>query len=157
MNFNKNYIFSFIALMFLLVACDSNRILEENMAIGGDGWNVKDKVKMELDVVDPSQSTNFYVNVRHAEDYGYSNLFLFIKTIFPSGDMAVDTLECILADGNGNWLGSGVGDVYGNQIPFKKNVRFPTTGKYKFEIEHGMRVDVVPLIMDVGLRIEKAD
>ena len=69
--------------------------------------------------------------------------------------MSNDTLECILADEKGKWLGTGIGDIYDNQIPFKKNVLFPKKGKYKFEIEQGMRTDIVPLIMDIGLRIEK--
>ena len=49
------------------------------------------------------------------------------------------------------------GDIYDNQIPFKRNVKFPAAGKYMFEIQQGMRIDNIPLIMDVGLRIEKAE
>ena len=71
--------------------------------------------------------------------------------------MSNDTLECILADEKGKWLGNGLGDIYDNQILFKKNVRFPLAGKYTFEIQHGMRADIVPLIMDVGLRIAKTE
>jgi len=82
---------------------------------------------------------------------------LFIKTVFPNGKFSNDTLECVLADEKGKWLGTGLGDIYDNQIPFKRNVRFPMAGTYRFEIEQGMRTETVPLIMDVGLRIEKAE
>jgi gliding motility-associated lipoprotein GldH len=71
--------------------------------------------------------------------------------------MSNDTLDCILADEKGKWLGSGIGDIYDNQIPFKRNVRFPLPGTYSFEIQQGTRKDDIPLIMDVGLRIEKAE
>ncbi len=149
---------SYIIGLFLSVlffSCDTNRVFEQNESISAEGWDVKNKIKLEAEIVDTIHSTNFYVNVRQADGYPYSNLFLFIKTIFPTGEQSNDTLECILADEKGKWLGSGIGDLYDNQIPFKRNVLFPKTGKYIFEIEQGMRTDVLPLIMDVGLRIEK--
>ena len=101
--------------------------------------------------------TNFYVNVRNADGFPYRDIFLFIKTTSPDGKIYNDTLDCILADEQGKWLGDGMGDIYDNQIPFKRNAHFPIKGKYVFEIQQGMRTDNLPLIMDVGIRIEKAE
>ena len=151
----------YITLSFLLsilfFSCDRNQLFEQNVSMPSEGWDVKNKIKLEVTVTDSIHPTNFYVNVRNADGYPYSNIYLFVKTIFPTGEQSNDTLECVLADENGKWLGRGVGDIYDNQIPFKRNVIFPKTGKYIFEIEQGMRTDVLPLIMDVGLRIEKAN
>lgn len=138
-------------------SCDSKRVFEQNQAIPESGWAQSNIVKFNVDIKDPSTPTNFYINVRNADGYPYNNLFLFIKTTFPNGKMSNDTLECILADEKGKWIGSGIGDLYDNQIPFKKNVRFPLAGTYSFEIQQGMRTDNIPLIIDVGLRIEKAE
>lgn len=140
-----------------ITSCDNNRIFEKNEDIPESGWEMEDIKKFEVEIKDPSTPANFYVNVRNADGYPYSNLFLFIKTTFPNGKFANDTLECMLADINGKWLGKGIGDIYDNQIPFKRNTRFPMPGIYTFEIQHGMRVKNVPLIMDIGLRIEKAE
>lgn len=155
----SNFIYNTIRFLVVLLfaSCDNNRIFEENKAITGEGWSVNDVKLFNVDIKDPATTTNFYINIRNADGYPYSNLFLFVKTIFPNGKMSNDTLECILADEKGKWLGSGIGDIYDNQIPFKRNVRFPLAGKYTFEIQHGMRTDNVPLIMDVGLRIENAE
>ena len=148
---------------FLLVfviffsSCDSARIYEENQTIPENVWSSDNVLKFNVTVVDTISPANFYVNVRNADGYPYNNLFLFIKTIFPTGKISDDTLECVLADEKGKWLGSGMGDIYDNQIPFKRNVRFPIAGKYTFEIQQGMRVDKIPLIMDIGLRVEKAE
>ena len=86
------------------------------------------------------------------------------KSVFPisalgkaQADNNLEGLIKVLADEKGKWIGSGMGDLYDNQIPFKKNVRFPLAGIYSFEIQQGMRMENVPLIMDVGLRIEKAE
>ncbi len=145
-------------LMFLLFSsCDRKRIFEENQPIANNVWGSNNILKFTVNILDTVSSNNFYVNVRNADGYPYNNLFLFIKTIFPNGKVAIDTMECVLADEKGKWLGSGMGDIYDNQIPFKRNVRFPTSGKYTFELQQGMRLDNIPLIMDVGLRIEKAE
>ncbi len=144
------------ALLFLS-ACDNKRIFEDNTDIPDYSWASTNKLKFEVQIKDPSTPANFYINVRNAEGYPYSNLYLFVKTTFPNGKFSNDTLECVLADGKGKWLGKGLGDIYDNQIPFKRNVRFPQAGNYIFEIQQGMRNDNVPLIMDVGLRIEKAE
>ena len=138
-------------------SCDRNRIFEQNQAIPESGWAISNVIKLKVDIKDPSTPTNFYINVRNADGYPYNNICLFIKTIFPNGKMSNDTLDCTLADEKGKWIGSGMGDLYDNQIPFKKNVRFPLAGTYSFEIQQGMRMENVPLIMDVGLRIEKAE
>jgi gliding motility-associated lipoprotein GldH len=138
-------------------SCDSKRVFEQNQAIPESGWATSNVVKFNVDIKDPSTATNFYINVRNAEGYPYSNVCMFIKTTFPNGKMSKDTLDCTLADEKGKWIGSGMGDLYDNQIPFKRNVRFPLAGIYSFEIQQGMRMDNVPLIMDVGLRIEKAE
>lgn len=155
-------IFCFSSTLILLCilffsSCDNSRIFEENKSIPEAGWDTSNVLKFAVEIKDPSTPANFYVNVRNADGYPYNNLFLFIKTKFPNGKQSNDTLECLLADENGKWLGKGIGDIYDNQILFKKNVRFPLSGTYSFEIAQGMRIAKVPLIMDVGLRIEKSE
>lgn len=147
----------FLLCVFFFYSCDSARIFEQNQSIPESGWSSKTILKYDVEITNTEIPANFYINVRNADGYPYSNIYLFIKTTFPNGKMSNDTLECVLADEKGKWLGSGMGDIYDNQIPFKRNVRFPVSGKYTFEIQHGMRTDIVPLIMDIGLRIEKGE
>lgn len=153
----KSTVFSTLFLLSILFfsSCDESRIFEQNQVIPEAGWEQNNILKFDVDIKDPSTPANFYINVRNADGYPYSNLFLFIKTTFPNNKVSNDTLECVLADEKGKWLGSGMGDIYDNQIPFKRNVKFPLPGTYHFEIQQAMRTDNIPLIMDVGLRIEK--
>ena len=155
--FNKLFPLLLLFIVLGLSSCDKARIFEKNQDIPEEGWKKDNAIKFDVDIKDPSTATNFYINVRNADGYPFQNLYLFIKTTFPNGKMSNDTLECVLANEKGKWLGSGLGDIYDNQILFKRNVRFPMAGNYKFEIQHGMRVDPVLLIMDVGLRIAKAE
>ncbi|MFY9311218.1 MAG: gliding motility lipoprotein GldH [Bacteroidia bacterium] len=157
MNVNRIIVPIVLSAVLFFSSCDSKRIFEDNVEIPDNMWNVHNIVKLEVDITDTVAPANFYINVRNADGYPYGNLQLFIKTTFPNNQFSVDTLECILADEKGQWLGNGMGDIYDNQIPFKRHVRFPVTGKYTFELQHAMRVTDLPLIMDVGLRIEKAN
>jgi gliding motility-associated lipoprotein GldH len=153
-----SFLTAFLLLSVLFFSsCNDNRIFEENKEIPESGWDSSNAVSFSVDIKDPATPANFYINVRNADGYPYSNLFLFVRTKFPDGKQSNDTLECMLADENGKWIGKGIGDIYDNRIPFKRNVRFPLPGTYIFEIRQGMRNSSVPLIMDIGLRIEKAE
>jgi gliding motility-associated lipoprotein GldH len=94
--------------------------------------------------------------VRNAGGYQFSNLFIFFTTTIPSGKMERDTIEITLADETGKWLGDGLGDIWDNRQLFKSNFRFPEKGTYTFTLEQAMRVNPLPQIMDVGIRIERA-
>ena len=148
--------------MFGLAGCDMNRIYEENSRIQDGIWNVNNLVEFEVEIQDTASSANMYINVRNSGAYPYSNLFLFVTTMFPNGKKRKDTVECILANNNG-WLGSGLGDIWDHQILFRKGVRFPLPGKYTFTFEQAQRfgndayIENLPFILDAGLRIEKSN
>ena len=141
----------------LLVACDSNRVFEDNTDIPDFTWDIKNKVSFDVDIPDTTSLYNLYVNVRNASHYPYANLYIFATITFPNGKTRNDTVECVLADENGQWKGDGAGDIWDNQIPWMKKIKFPLAGKYKFEYQHAMRLEQATFIMDVGLRVEKAE
>lgn len=143
------------SLLVCLSSCDKNRVFEENKKIPDSVWNVNNKVSFNVPIKDTINPHQVFINVRNAGEYPFSNLFLFITTKFPNGKLAKDTVECILADERGKWLGNGSGDIFDNRILFKKGVRFPMLGEYTFTFEQAMRTENLPFIMDVGLRIEK--
>ena len=161
MNSNKNTAF-FLLLGFTLfaVSCDRYRVYEENIKIKDGIWNVHDTVFFNVDIADTVSPVNMYINVRIAGMYQFENLYMFVTTWFPNGKSQRDTVECILADTRG-WLGNGLGDIWDNQILYRRRVQFPMTGKYIFAYEQAQRfgdkafIENLPFIMDLGLRIEK--
>ncbi|HIA11734.1 MAG TPA: gliding motility lipoprotein GldH [Flavobacteriales bacterium] len=159
MNMTKYaYLLAFFVIS-LLCACDSSRIFEENKEIVNGVWNVNDTISFEVEIADSAAPVNMYLNVRNAGMYQYENLFMFITTTFPNGRTHKDTVECILADQNG-WLGDGLGEIFDNQILFRRRVTFPLNGKYIFSLEQAHRfgdepfIENLPFIIDVGMRIE---
>ncbi|MFN4233795.1 MAG: gliding motility lipoprotein GldH [Bacteroidia bacterium] len=142
-----------ILVILIVVSCDSKRFYEKNLPIKNEVWNVNDKPYFEVEIKDTLQFYNFYINLRHNASYAYSNIYLFLNTYFPNGEKSRDTIECILADNRGFWLGKGT-EIIEHQILFKRKVRFPMSGLYRFEFEQAMRKDDLEDIMDIGLRIE---
>jgi len=146
-----------LILIFLLVfsSCDSKRIFEENTPIERRSWKATNKLEFSVQIDDTTIPYNIFLNIRNGMDYPYSNLYLFLKTTFPDGKVALDTIECMLADYDGRWLGSGIGSVKFNKFLFQKGVYLTQKGKYNFEFEQAMRVNELKGITDVGLRIER--
>ena len=145
--------FSFVFLAFLF-SCDKNVVFEKNISIPEYKWDMNNILRMETEIADTITPHNVYINVRNASGYEFSNLFLFMTTITPKGEVAKDTLELTLADANGKWLGSGSGDVWDNRILFKRDFKFPEAGLWHFELQQAMRINPLPEIMDAGMRIE---
>lgn len=156
--FNINSIFfaASIVALICMTSCDPKRLYEKNEKIVNNNWDQNVPLVFLVNITDTAQPDNVYINVRNAGFYEFSNLFLFINTRFPQGQMERDTVECVLASPDGKWLGEGLGDIFDNRILFKKDVRFPQAGEYRFELIQAMRINPLPGIMDAGIRIEKA-
>lgn len=149
------YIILLFILSGFLVSCDQSRFFEENKKIPNSSWETENKLVFMVPVNDTLNGYDFFINLRQASSYPYSNIYFFVDTWFPNGKTARDTVECILSDPQGNWLGKGLGDIKENRILFKRGVRFPLKGNYVFMFQQAMRVDKLPSVLDVGLRIEK--
>jgi gliding motility-associated lipoprotein GldH len=139
-----------------LSSCDPNRIFDENKPIPNAFWEMAFRPEFFVPVEDTATSYRFYINVRNTNDYRFSNLYLFLKTKFPNGNIPQDTIECILADKDGHWLGRRSGKIIEHQIVLNPSLRFPLIGPYLFEIEQAMR-EPLPGVTDIGIRIEKSE
>lgn len=146
------------SLVMLLASCDNSVIYQEYKEMDSDGWSKERKIDFEFNVQDTSSINNLFIQIRNKGNYPYSNLYLFVNMNGPGGQVLQDTINIILADKRGKWLGKGVGDLWDLSVPYIRNFKFAQQGLYKFTYEQGMRVDdKLTGIADVGLCIEKSD
>ncbi len=150
---------AYLALVFaiILASCGNNSIVEEKFTLEDGSWPINKAYFCNFNIVDTVNPHNFFLNVRNTASYPYSNLYVFVSTTLPNGKVAIDTVECVLADPSGRWTGSGLGDVLDNHVLFRYNKRFPMSGTYKMSLQHAMRDSVVPAILNLGISIEKAN
>jgi gliding motility-associated lipoprotein GldH len=154
---NQYRIFTF-ALMFIILfavlSCGKPGVFDQSVSIPPNGWHKDTTALFVFDNHDTISQHSFAVNIRHTDAYAYRNLYLFLNTLLPNGRLTRDTIEILLADKEGQWLGQGFGKLRDYRFAVRNNLVFPLKGEYQFTIEQGMREEVLTGISDVGVRIE---
>lgn len=140
---------------FVMSSCSNRMMYDESVVIPEAKWDNKNIPYFDVNVEDTVSIYSFALNVRHIENYRYSNLYIFLHTTFPNGNVTHDTIECTLAYPDGSWVGKGSGSMRSGKILLNPNLRFPIGGVYHFEMEQAMRDEVLKGIADIGISIEK--
>ena len=141
--------------LFLLASCNSNVIFSDSRVIKEKTWALTDIPSFKVKITDTINSNNVLFTIRTGSSYPFRNIYLFVTTTSPDGKSITDTLQYNIADEKGKWLGKGFGDIHENNLTYKSNVYFPLKGIYQFNIQHGMRMENLKGVYDIGLRVEK--
>lgn len=148
-----------LLLLFFLTAihygCKKDYFYAKSKTIENQKWSKNDIQGFTFYIEDTINTYNFIINLRNTTEYEYQNLYLFMNTIYPDKTSSRDTLELIMADPTGRWLGKGKGFFRDNLFMFKKNVSLPMQGNYRIEFIQAMRTDTLKGIDEIGLRIQK--
>ena len=141
-----------IGLMLAFTACTSESF-NKRTVIPEAEWRQEDRVAFDVNINDTLSPYRFGIGLRHLENYRYSNLFVFLHTRMPNGNITHDTIECTLATPEGRWIGKSSGSMRDMLVPLNENLLFPLTGTYHFEIEQAMREPVLKGISYIVLYI----
>lgn len=150
----------FLASMLLsvaLVSCNKGTYYSDTVKMRDGQWSMYDPAGFACSFDDTTQVYDINLSIRTSTAFPYRNLFLFIRTTFPSGLVTADTVRAMLADEKGKWLGRGAGDIRELTIPYKSDVYFPEKGEYHFSVIQGMRDTVLKGVYDLEFRITLRD
>ncbi len=136
----------------IVSGCDSS-VYNKMKEIPSEGWDKDYPIKFDVNITDTTGLFDFYFMLRHNTDYAWSNLFCFVTTTMPGDSMKVDTIEFVLADTDGRWLGDGTGHLRTNEVMISRKFVFPHAGLYSFEFRQAMRDTLLTGISDIGIRI----
>ncbi len=146
----------FVMALLTLYSCgEKGVVVNQSKVLSQQKWEESKALEFEFDIKDTVNYYNFSVLIRNTENYQWSNVFLFSDITFPNGKTRRDTLEIVLADQYGNWLGNNSGTIITTTSTFMEHRRFPLEGKYKVALAHGMRVPVLEEITDVGIKLKQ--
>lgn len=152
-----------VLLSIALSGCIESPFYQKQSAIPQNAWDHKYSPSFEFEVSDTTYLYNLYFLIRHTNAYPYSNLWMNIYTKQP-GDTAFAkqrvNVELAATSGpnNGQWLGRGMGEIWEQKKRLTHEgdtAILHRKGKYVIRFEHDMRVNPLPEILQVGLRIEK--
>ena len=134
----------------ILFSCGNNTY--ENYHSFNDGrWNTDSIVKFKYTIIDTTKKYDLSLKIRHTVDYNFQNLFIFLE------ENTKDTIEIILANKAGKWLGTGISDVRELEYIFHEKREFVKKGEYILAIEQAMRygpsqkIENLEHVLDVGL------
>ncbi|WP_256011035.1 gliding motility lipoprotein GldH [Desertivirga xinjiangensis] len=140
-----------------LVGCTDSALIDTSTEITGKNWSYIKRVTFPVKIDNANKLYNVYFNLRHTADYKYSNIFVLIHQRSPGLKTITERREFQLAYPDGEWLGSGSGNLYSYQLLFKEKYKFPKAGTYVFEFEQNMRDNPLREISDVGIRVEPVE
>ncbi len=153
----KLILLTFLAVTWLTSCQDTQTVVDNNLEIAGHNWSYTEKVQVPAMIENADLLYNLYVNLRLTASYKYSNIFILIHITGPDGKKTTERKEFRLALPDGEWLGSGSGNLYSYQMLFKESHKFPAKGKYIIELEQNMRDNPLNSVTDAGVRIEKVN
>lgn len=141
----------------VLASCTQSAVFSEYKTVDVKGWDKDSSCVFDVNIENATFAYDVFVNVRNVGEYPHQNLWLFIQKMAPDSTITNDTINFFLADNRGKWLGAGIGSVYEMPVLYQQKLKFPSAGKYHFEIFQGMRDSLLLGISDIGLRIDKAE
>lgn len=156
-NLKKSLITALVLLS--LNGCMPSAYYQKEVALKQFEWNYKEKPSFQFTITDTSAYYNLYFLIRHTEAYPFSNIWLLVHTKEPGDSVSeLSRIEIPLAEQNGKWLGRGMGEIWEQRMPMTRNdapMVFKKPGTYQIVLEQNMRVNPLPEVLQVGLRVEK--
>ncbi|POY39129.1 gliding motility lipoprotein GldH [Solitalea longa] len=154
--FRKTCLFSgVIAITLFLFSCTDSSVYNNTLTIAPKGWFSNDKAVYDVKL-DQTGTYSIYLNLRHTDDYKYSNIFFRMYVKNPDGKhQTVRIIEVKLAEKDGRWLGSGSGKLVARKVFLTDGIKFSQAGSYRIELEQYMRDDPLKEISDVGIELIK--
>ncbi|MBO9673452.1 MAG: gliding motility lipoprotein GldH [Sphingobacteriaceae bacterium] len=153
---NKGQIFliGFLFITSLFTGCKPS-IIDSNVGIANRRWTYRNHILASFEIKDNTKAYNIYFKLRHTADYKYANIFILAH--FKDGKkMVTRRYQYKLAKNDGEWLGSGSGNVFSYTLPMLTNYHFPHNGKFEIEIEQNMRDNPLLEVSDVGVLVDLA-
>ncbi len=149
------FIWQTLLCMVLCHGCKEVDLYERLQNIPGGSWHVKEKLLYSLEIKDSARDYHVYTTIRHTALYPYRNIWVRLTLKMPGTDSITTQDFNIPLANNEKWLGAGMNDVYERRVRlFGNAVRFPSSGTVQFSLQHIMRDDPLPGVLQAGIRIE---
>jgi gliding motility-associated lipoprotein GldH len=153
--------------LLMLSSCTAIDLYEKVVPVPAHQWQSNFKPQFTFDIKDTTVPYQFYILLRHSNQYKYNNIWVNLWGNAPADTAQKLALELPLA-GKEGWLGTGMDDIFEHRIrvgneavkfpflkPAEEGFYFTKPGAYTFTVEQIMREDPLPYVLNVGLRLEK--
>ena len=132
----KSNIFLYLIVLILFFSCKSEKT--HYYSFFDSSWNSQQIVKFDITTKDSTQVRISNISIRHNASYKYQNIILFLHHSYKENIISTDTIELLLAEDNGKWIGKGKSNIR----EFTTTISTPKTypnGRQSFSLELAMR------------------
>lgn len=148
---------SHIVIVTLMTGCNTGSLYEETRDLKNRQWRADSVFTYQFNAADSVQAVDLYFTVRNTPAYPFYNLYVKYRVM----DSMFVTVDSGLAHVNlfepktGEPYGSGVGGIFSHIFPLATNLTL-NQGSYRLELEQNMRIDSIPGIVSVGVKVAAA-
>lgn len=154
----RNIIYILLLGCLVMAGCAPSPVYQQVEPIPQNEWSYDFKPTFKFDITDTTSLYNIFFIIRHTEAYRYSNIWMWIYTKRP-GDSTFQKsrINIPLAEASGKWMGRGMGEIWEQRLPISlaDPMMLRKKGTYEIRFEQNMRINPLPDVLHVGLRIEK--
>ena len=157
---NLNLLY-FVLIFFLIESCSNSNLIKVHEF--SSGWKNSEVVSFDFEIVDTLKKHDLKIFLRHNKNYEFSNIFMVTELSY-NNEVVTDTLEFVLSEKSGKWLGDKKLSVVEHFLPFKKNLKLKKEIPYNLKIRNSMRFnnEISPIqslenVLDLGLIIETSN
>ena len=154
---NKMIPFCILCLFLVCTGCGPNYIFDQTFEIENQEWTYENQLDFKVDIKDTLRIYNLYLDIEHASDYPHQNIYILINTLFPSGQKTQEKVPINFADKGGQWYGDCGNEWCSLRINIQQGAFFNALGTHTFSIEQYMRLNPLPGIKTVSLKIEETE
>ncbi len=147
----------FFSVCLLLTSCGGDYIFEKSVAIENANWKYKDLIQFDFEIADTSKRYDLLLEVEHAGDYGFQNLYVQFHTKYPSGEEQSQMVSLELATKSGIWNGKCSGNACSVEIPLQTNAIFSEPGSHQLSVEQYMRKSPLVGVESMTLKVKQSE
>lgn len=144
-----------VLVILCLWSCKQQEVYYKFEPISQNQWDKGSELCFDLDsvTINPLQTYTINVEISHNIIYAYRTLWLYLDQTLQDNIIVRDTVECLLSNENGSWLGSGNGATRQLSFLYKTDISVDTTFQNQICISHGMQDLQLKGIEKIGLKI----
>lgn len=143
--------------VFLLTQCSPAYFFDKEYTISDAEWNYSDTLNFEIKMEDTTQFYNLYLDIEHAFNYPFQNIYMKVHTLYPSGKRVSELLPIDFADKTGKWYGDCNSEWCDLRVNIQQKAFFNKKGTYVITLEQFMRKEALKGVKKIGLKIEEVE
>jgi gliding motility-associated lipoprotein GldH len=144
----------FIFIIIVISSCKHVNVYEKQVDLPRHEWKRNQNAVTKFELTN-SASHQLYLVVRHTQEFPFNKLL--VRLLIQ--DTAKRTIASMhinapLTDSTGNWNGIPMDDIYYSRIKINPPV-FLRPGLYRFVLQHTMKEETIPYILNVGMALNQ--